>query len=53
MKIFQFITFHTPTGRKLLLIRLDEINGFIMVLDCKYKHLVLFDYGLLNKKIIR
>ena len=53
MKIFQFIAFHTPTGRKLLLIKLDEINVFIMILDCKYKHLVLFDYGLLDKKIIR
>ena len=35
MKIFQFMTFN--------------IDGFIMIIDAKIKHLVLFDYGLLGK----
>ena len=35
MKIFQFMTFN--------------IDGFIMIIDAKIKHLVLFDYGLLDK----
>ena len=30
-------------------IKFDKIDGFIMVLDGKIKHLVLFDYGLLDK----
>ena len=30
-------------------IRFDKIDGFIMVLDGKIKHLVLFDYGLFDK----
>ena len=30
-------------------IRLNKIDGFIMVLDGKIKHLVLFDYGLFDK----
>ena len=30
-------------------IRFDKIDGFIMVLDGKIKHLVLFDYGLFGK----
>ena len=29
------------------------MDGFIMVLDEKIKHLVLFDYGLLEKLCIR
>ena len=28
---------------------LDKIDGLIISLDGKSKHLVLFDYGLLNK----
>ena len=30
-------------------IRFDKIDGFVVVLDGKTKHLVLFDYGLLDK----
>ena len=30
-------------------IRFDKIDGFIMVLDGKIKHLVLFDYWLFDK----
>ena len=33
----------------LLRIRFDKIDGFIIVLDCKIKHLILFDYGLFNE----
>ena len=29
-------------------IRFDKIDGFITTLDGKNKHLILFDYGLLN-----
>ena len=30
-------------------IRFDKIDGFIIVLNGKIKHLILFDYGLFNK----
>ena len=30
-------------------IRFDKIDRFIMIFDDKIKHLVLFDYGLLDK----
>ena len=30
-------------------LRFDKLDGFIIVLDGKMKHLVLFDYGLLDK----
>ena len=36
-------------GSKPLRIRFDKIDGFIIALDGKIKHLVLFDYGLLDK----
>ena len=39
----------TSTGPKPLRIRFDQIDGFVMVHDGKIKHLVLFDYGLLDK----
>ena len=29
--------------------RFDKIDGFIISLDGKIKHLILFDYGLFNK----
>ena len=41
--------FKTSTGPKQLRIRLDKIDGFIMVLDGKVKHLALFYYGLFDK----
>ena len=43
------ISYKTSKGPKPLRIRFDKIDGFIMVLDGKIKHLVLFDYGLLDK----
>ena len=43
------ISYKTPTGPKPLRITFDKIDGFIMVLDSKIKHLVLFDYGLFDK----
>ena len=38
-----------PRGPKPLRIRLDKIDRFIISLDGKIKHLILFDYGLLSK----
>ena len=43
------ISYKAPTVPKLLSIRFHKIDGFIMVLDGKIKHLVLFDYGLFDK----
>ena len=43
------ILYKTPTGPKPLRIRFDKIDGFIISLDSKIKHLILFDYRLLNK----
>ena len=43
------ISYKAPTGPKPLPIRFDKVDGFIMVLDGKIKHLVLFDYWLLDK----
>ena len=42
------ISHKTPTASKPLRIRFDKIDGFIMSLNSKIKHLV-FDYGLLDK----
>ena len=43
------ILYKTSTGSKPLHIRFDKIDGFIMVLDGKIKHLALFDYRLFDK----
>ena len=43
------ILYKTPTGPKSLRIRFDQIDGFIMSLDGKIKHLILFGYGLFKK----
>ena len=43
------ISYKTPIGTKPLRIRFDKTDGFIMVLDGKTKHVVLFDYGLFDK----
>ena len=40
--------YKTPRGPKPLRIRLDKIDRFIISLDGKIKHLILFDYGLLS-----
>ena len=42
------ITYRTSTGPKTLRIRFDKIDGFIIIIDGKIKHLSLFDYGLFN-----
>ena len=47
------ISYKYPTGPKPLRIRFDKIDGFIISLDCKVKHLLLFDYGCLIKFVIR
>ena len=37
------ISYKSPTGPKPLRIRFDKIDGFIIALDGKNKHLILFD----------
>ena len=43
------ILYKSPTGPKPFHIMFDKIDGFITSLDSKTKHIVLFDYGLLDK----
>ena len=43
------ISYKSPTGPKPLRITFDKIDGFILSLDGKIKHLILFDYGLFDK----
>ena len=43
------ISYETPTGPKPLRIRFDKIDGFIISLNGKIKHLILFHYRLFNK----
>ena len=43
------MSYKTSRDPKSLRISFDKIHGFIMVLDGKNKHLVLFDYGLFHK----
>ena len=43
------ISYKTPIGRKPVHIRFDKRDGFIIVLDGKTRHLILFDYKLFNK----
>ena len=43
------ISYKTSADQKPLRIRFDKIDGFIISLDGKIKHLILFDYGLFNK----
>ena len=43
------ISYNSATGPKPFRIRFDKIDGFIIPLDGKIKHLVWFDYGLLDK----
>ena len=42
------ISYKTPTAPKPLLIRFKKLDRFIIALDGKNKHLILFDYGLFN-----
>ena len=46
------ILYKTPTGPKLLRIWFDKIDGFIISLDGKIKHLILFDYDVKIKYLI-
>ena len=53
-KLFENISvfntlYKSLAGPKPLGIRLDKIDGFIISLDGKIKHLTLFDYGFFNK----
>ena len=43
------ISYKTPVGPKLLRFMFDKIDGFIISLDGKIKHLIIFDYRLLDK----
>ena len=43
------ILYKTPTCSKPLHIRFDKIDGFIISLHGKIKHLILFNYGLFHK----
>ena len=43
------ILYKTPTGPKPLRIKFDKIDGFIISLDGKIKHLISFDYELFNE----
>ena len=43
------ILYKTSTVPKPLHIRFDKIDGLIVILDGKVKHVVLFDYGLFGK----
>ena len=43
------IPYNIQTGQKPLHIRFDKTDGFIIPVDSKIKHLVLFDYELINK----
>ena len=43
------ISYKTSMGPKSLRIRFNKIDRFIMVLDGKIKHLVLFDYLLFDE----
>ena len=53
-KLYKNISVYEISGKiltvpKLLHISSNKIDGFIMVLDGKIKHLVLIDYGLFDK----
>ena len=43
------ISYKTSTGPKRLRIRFDKIDGFIRVSWGEFTHIVIFDYGLLDK----
>ena len=44
-----YVFFKTTTGLKPFCTRLYKIDGFIIALDGKIKHLIVFDYGLFNR----
>ena len=43
------ISYKSPTDLKPLRITFDKIDGFVISLDGKIKHLVLLDFGLFDK----
>ena len=43
------ISYKTLTGPKRLRIKFDKIDRFIILIDGKIEHLILFGYGLFNK----
>ena len=43
------ISYKSPTHPKPLCIRFNKIDGFIISLDSKIKHLVMVGYGLVDK----
>ena len=43
------ISYKTSMGPKPLCVRFEKIDGFIRVHSGKFRHLVLFDYGLFDK----
>ena len=43
------ISYKTSASPKPLRFRFDEIDWFIIIIDGKMKHLILFDYRLFNK----
>ena len=45
---FYEISYKTQIGPKPSGIRFNKIDGFVMVLDGKIKHLVVFNYGFIN-----
>ena len=40
------ISYKSSTGSKPFPVRVDKIDGFTISLDCKIRHLLLFDYVL-------
>ena len=46
------ILYKIRTGQKPLHIRFRKMDGFIISLNGKVRHLRLFDYGLFNKKVV-
>ena len=48
MSVYDML-YKTSRDPKSLRISFDKVHGFVMVLDGKNKHLVLFDYGLFDK----
>ena len=45
------ISYQTSTGPKPWRIRFDKIDWFIIILDGKIKHLILFDYELVKNNL--
>ena len=46
------ILYKTPVSPKILRIRFDKINGFIIFLDDEIKHLILFTYDVIKLNLL-